>query len=425
MAEIDRFVSFTLPEPERTITPANTGSIRVCVVQNPSPSRRIDAIVFAAAVALSLSCWPLTPWAAAAGASTSAVVAAETTIPHYRARFERQRPLVAVVGENSGTELTDFVIPYGVLSQSGAADVVTVATHPGDLRMRPALKIRPDYTIDQFDARFAEGADYVIVPAVGKRDDPTLLAWVAAQSDKGATLVSICDGALVLAHAGLLEGRRAVAHWATHSQRRRQFPETEWMQNTRYVADGNIVSTAGISAAIPTSIALVEAIAGRARAAALAAELGVADWSARHDSERFRPRLGVNLKPYFATVVANPTFHRMKHLGLPVSTGVDEMALALTVDAFSRTGRSHALSFADTAEPIVTRNRLLVIPDVTADQAQHVDEYLPALPEGPSMQMFDVALNAIAQRYGRSTARGVALAFEYADYEAKPASGRH
>src|SRR4051812_27598980 len=124
-------------------------------------------------------------------------------LPSYQDRFGRAKPVVAVVGENSGTELTDFVIPYGVLARSGAVQLLSVATQGGPLSMRPALKLQPDATTAEFDQRFPQGADYVIVPAVVKPDDATLVAWVAAQGAKGATVVSICDGALIVANAGL------------------------------------------------------------------------------------------------------------------------------------------------------------------------------------------------------------------------------
>src|SRR5437868_4689076 len=184
-------------------------------------------------------------------------------IAPYAARFGRTRPLIAVVGHNAGTELTDFVIPYGVLRESGAADVLAVATQPGPLRLRPAISVEAQATIDQFDQRFPEGADYVIVPAVrtDKIDDPVLLEWLKGQAGKGATIVSICDGALVVAKAGLFKGSRATGHWATQAQREHEFPDTQWLKNTRYVADGKRVSSAGVTAAIPLSLALVEAIA--------------------------------------------------------------------------------------------------------------------------------------------------------------------
>lgn len=334
-------------------------------------------------------------------------------IDPYRARFGRSRPVVAVVGENAGTELTDFVIPYAVLVQSGAADVFTVATGPGLLKMRPALQIQPQATVHDFDARFPDGADYVIVPAVVKSDDPALLAWVAAQGAKGATIVSICDGALVVANTGLMKGHRATGHWATESLREKKYPGTRWEKNVRYVADGRIVSSAGISAAIPTSLALVEAIAGPDRAAAVAKSVGTRDWGTVHDSERFKPRFGRNLMAFAATTYINGWFHSRRSVGVTVAPGVDEIALALTADAYSRTGRSQAYAVATSGGPIKARNGLVIIPDRVSGGPDPVDQTLPAFDATPSTKFLDKALAGIASSFGKTTAYGVALAFEY------------
>ena len=51
-----------------------------------------------------------------------------------------------------------------------------MSTQPGVLRMRPALKVQPDATMAEFDVRFPQGADYVIVPAVVRFKDPALIA---------------------------------------------------------------------------------------------------------------------------------------------------------------------------------------------------------------------------------------------------------
>lgn len=382
----------------------------------PAPNRWTIVLRASAAMTL-LLCVPMPAVAAASHAKSSQFdrtdAAAASKIEPYRARFGRSRPVVAIVGENSGTELTDFVIPYGVLVQSDAADVLTVATRPGLLKMRPALQIQPQATVQDFDARFPEGADYVIVPAVVKRDEPTLLAWIASQGAKGATVVSICDGALVVANTGLMNGHRATGHWATQGLREKQYPNTRWEKNVRYVADGRIVSSAGISAAIPASLALVEAIAGRDRAAAVAKTLGAGDWGTAHNSDGFKPRLGTNLMAFATTTFNNGWFHSRQSIGVPVAPGVDEIALALTADAYSRTGRSQAYAVASSAGPLKTRNGLIVVPERIAGGANPVDRTLPAFDATPSTKFLDKALADIAKSFGRMTAYGVALAFEY------------
>lgn len=338
---------------------------------------------------------------------------AAAALPPYQARPGRDKPVVAVVGLNGGTELTDFVVPYGVLARAGVAQVLAVGTEPGPLAMLPALRIEPDLTTVQFDARFGDGADYVIVPAVARPADAALVAWIAAQAAKGATVVSICDGALVVANAGLFKGRHATGHWASASYRKTHYPDTLWQANVRYVADGPVVSSAGVSAALPTALALVEAIAGREHAAAVARGIGAENWSAEHDSEAFRPRLGVNLGAYLAGY-ANAWFHSPDRVGIPVAAGVDEVTLAFTADAWARSKRSRVFAVAASHAPLRSLHGLTILPDQAlgaVDAPDMLDAGALAVAPGQALAH---ALDALARRYGQRTATLVALEFEYA-----------
>lgn len=341
-------------------------------------------------------------------------VSATERIDTYHARSEREHPVIAVVGVNSGTELSDYIIPYGVLRHSGVGEVVAVATRAGPLTMRPALRIQPQATTAEFDKRFPDGADYVVVPAVVDRTDPALLAWIKAQAAKGSTLVSICDGALVLAGSGVLDGHRATAHWATVDYRRKTFPQVRWVDDRRYVADGKVVSSAGISAAIPTSLALVEAIAGRERAAAVATDMGVREWTPIHDSQRFHPKLGRNLFAFATTQYFNGWFHHTQSVGIPVANGVNEVSLALMADAYTRSGRAHAYAVGTGQAPVRSLHGLILLPDRSGSEA--LDQTIP-VPAGKPAAALDGALGDIARRYGRKTAFGVALDFEYPGYD--------
>lgn len=366
---------------------------------------RVTSLTFAAVVAaVALGSVSAVAGQTPVSAVPSQVTQAHAGIAPYKPRFGRGRPVIAVVGENSGTELTDYVIPYGILRRADVADVVALAAHSGPLTMRPALRIQPQATIDSFDKRYPDGADYVIVPAVVHRDDPVMLAWIRNQAAKGATLVSICDGALVLAATGVLNGHSATAHWATRDYRRKAFPNVRWLDNRRYIADGKIISSAGISAAIPTSLALVEAIGGYSRAAAVARQVGVTDWGPEHNSEIFQPKFGRNLMAFASTNYLNHWFHRQQAVGISVADGVDEVSLALTADAYTRTGRAKAYAVSASPNAILTAGGLKVLPDGIGN----VRTILSA-PEGN----MGTLLTNISRRYGRLTAYGVALDFEY------------
>jgi len=334
--------------------------------------------------------------------------AAESAIPAYAPRPGRAKPVVAVIAENRLSEVTDYIVPYGVLSESGVAEVFSLATQPGPVQMFPALRIQPQATIAEFDARVPDGADYVFVPAVHYTEDPALIGWITAQAGKGATIVGVCDGGWVVANAGLLKGRKAVGHWYSFDSLRKKFTDTEWIRNTRYIADDGVVTTTGVTASIPVSLAIVEAIAGRERAAAVASTLGAQDWSAAHRSERFQ----LSGRDMLTAAENWLAFWSHEEIGIPIADGVDEITLALVADAYSRTYRSNAFSISPTVDGVTTRHGLVVLPDRTSGAAADHTVDLPA--DSRPVKSLDDNLRKIGTLYGPATADFVALQIEYA-----------
>ncbi|WGS01841.1 DJ-1/PfpI family protein [Bradyrhizobium sp. ISRA443] len=321
---------------------------------------------------------------------------------------KRQRPLIAIVGINDMTETTDYLMPYGILKRADVADVVTLATGPGPVTLFPVLKVEPDATIAAFDAAHPDGADYVIVPAMSRDDDPAVVQWIRRQAENGAMIVGVCAGGKVLASAGLLDGRQATTHWFYVKDWRDKHPEIRYVANRRIVVDRGVATTTGISASMPMSLTLVEAIAGRAKAEAVAREIGVGAWDARHDSGAFK-----FTRPFALTAIANTlAFWSSEQLGLALTPGIDEVSLALVADSWSRTYRSHAVTFAATGAPQTTRNGLRIYPQQVATDwpAAHL---LPAVGTTPPAQALDQALKGIETRYGAGTADFVAMQLEY------------
>jgi len=321
----------------------------------------------------------------------------------------RVRPVVAVVGHNAFTELTDYVVPYGVLKLADVADVFALGTGPGPVRLFPAFTVQADATIAEFDSRYPAGADYVVVPAVHEDEDPALLAWVRQQRDKGATLVGICDGVWVLARAGVLRGHRATGHWYSRSALARQFPDTRWVNDRRYVADGKVVTTTGVTASIPVSLALVEAIGGTARAAEVARRIGAAGWSDAYTATPFQ----LGARNLYTAARNTLAFWRHEDLGAALQAGGDDIALALAADAFARTYRSRVLASAPTPAGVRLRSGLVFLPDrgdAAGAALPQSTAHASALAAVPAL---DATLRDIAQRYGADTADFVALQLEY------------
>lgn len=336
---------------------------------------------------------------------------AELELPRYEPRPGRERPVVAVVAYNPATEVTDFVVPYGVMVESGVAEVVAVAPERGPIQMRTALRFQAETSLGDFGARYPEGADYVIVPNIYEGEDHEgVLDWIRHQAELGATIVGVCDGVPTLANSGVLEGRRATGHWRTIDRLERKHPESVWIRNRRYIADGNVITTSGVSASIPVSMALVEAIGGPERAEEVGRTLGIASWGPEHNSERFRLTPGG-----FLTALRNKVFFwAHEELGLEVGPGADEIRVALIADAYGRTLRSRPVTVARSAEPIRTRRGLVLLPDRVSGVANAPDTMLPLMETVPPVEMLDRSLEDIAESYGQATANFVALTMEYA-----------
>jgi putative intracellular protease/amidase len=320
---------------------------------------------------------------------------------------KRQRPLIAIIGINDATETTDYLMPYGILTRADVADVVTLATKPGPVTLYPTLKVEPQATIAEFDAQHPDGADYVIVPAMSRDDDPVALQWIRSQSAK-AIIVGVCVGAKVVGDAGLLHGKRATTHWYSVKEMREKHPTMRYVQDRRVVVDDGVATTTGITASMPMSLTLIEAIAGRDKANAVGRDIGLADWDTRHESDAFK-----FTRPFALTAIGNTAaFWTHERLGIELKEGVDEVSLALVTDAWSRTYRSQAMTFASAAGAQQSKNGIRIYPDQVA-ASWPAERLLPSVGNWKPAEALDNALNGITARYGTRTTDFVAMQLEY------------
>lgn len=326
----------------------------------------------------------------------------DATIEALRRPASRPRPLVAIATARSATETTDLLVPYGVLRRSNAIDVVIVAESLAPLDLMPALRVRPQQTYEAFSTTHATGADYVIVPAMTDANDREAQRFIDAQRRLGATIVGICSGARVLAAAGLLDGRRATAHWADLVELQQAHPTMTWARDRRYVVDRGVMTTTGVSASVPASLALIEAIAGRATAQRVADELRVQSWLESHDSDAFGLD-GDDLSIAAGNILAPWNKER---IAIAVRDGVDEVSLALEADAWSRTYRSRGAATTDDGRTIRTRGGI----EIDTERADHA--HFTASNDGA--RALDLALDAIAARYSIATAHFVSMQLEHA-----------
>jgi AraC family transcriptional regulator, transcriptional activator FtrA len=175
-----------------------------------------------------------------------------------QSRGKNASHVVAVVAYDgvSAFEL-GFTLEVFGLSQMGPDwyRVVVCAERPGQpLKANEGLKVIADTGLSAL-AR----ADTIIVP--GSREiveaSPVLLDALKREHRRGARVASICAGAFILAAAGLLDGRRATAHWAHTDTLSRRYPRVQVDANVLYVDDGDIMTSAGRAAGLDLCLHIV------------------------------------------------------------------------------------------------------------------------------------------------------------------------
>jgi putative intracellular protease/amidase len=176
---------------------------------------------------------------------------------------------IAIVLYDRFTAL-DAIGPYEVLSRLPGARTTFVAAEPGPVTTdNGMLTILAERSLQELAS-----PDVVLVPGgpgeVVQRAGGPVLDWLRSADETSTWTTSVCTGSLILAAAGLLEGRRATGHWLAMEQLRRLGAEPV---AERVVYDGKLVTAAGVSAGIDMALALAASIAGETVAQAI--QLGI------------------------------------------------------------------------------------------------------------------------------------------------------
>ena len=171
-------------------------------------------------------------------------------------------------------EVLDFCGPYEVFSvtrlneerrreESSPFEVLLVAEGAEPVVATGGLRVIPDATLETCPA-----LEILVVPGGwGTRKEmrnQRVLMWIAERAKEVETLTSVCTGAMLLGQAGLLDGRRATTHWRSLDWMRQSFPAVTVEDKLHVVEDGQVLTSAGISAGIDMALLVVARYVGEA-----------------------------------------------------------------------------------------------------------------------------------------------------------------
>lgn len=204
----------------------------------------------------------------------------------YVAAAANQKSVAILIFD--GVQIIDYTGPYEVFGQAGFR-VFTVASSAEPVTTNMGMKVTPSYTLAQ-----APPADVLVIPG-GSVDamvgNAAVADWIRDRAGTAGTarhVLTVCNGAFILAQTGLLDGLTATTFYDLIPALREAAPKTRIVSDQRYVDNGKIITTAGLSSGIDGSLHVVERLLGRARAQQAALNMEY-DW--RPDSGYARASL--------------------------------------------------------------------------------------------------------------------------------------
>ena len=211
----------------------------------------------------------------------------------------------------NGVQIIDYTGPYEVFGQAGL-QVFTVAITAAPITTNMGMKVTPHYALDE-----APAADVLLIPGGGviaTQQDSHVLKWIQERSKLAEYVISVCNGAYILAKTGLLDGLTATTTAGLIDGLATVAPKVNVVRDQRYVDNGKFITTAGLSSGIDGALYVVSKLFGKGQAQLTA--LGMEyDW--KGDSKYARASLADR---YISKVLG-------KGLRLPVPEGVQSRLL--------------------------------------------------------------------------------------------------
>jgi len=178
----------------------------------------------------------------------------------------KQRKVAILVFQD--VEVLDFCGPFEVFSVAGKKiqkkyfETFTVAEQKAPVLTANGLSVNPDH-----DFGDCPKAEILVIPGGwGSRAAMTnkdILAWVKEDSRKAEIVLSVCTGALILGRAGLLDGLAATTYHTAFDLLKEAAPNTEQRPGERFVDNGKVITSAGVSAGIDAALHVVGRLHGR------------------------------------------------------------------------------------------------------------------------------------------------------------------
>jgi len=167
-------------------------------------------------------------------------------------------------------ELLDF---YGPLEMFGnlkpEIEIITIAENSG-----PVPSFQGPQSVAEFDYQNCPQLDLILLPGgfgtIQELGNPAILSFLKQRVPTAKVTMSVCSGSWILAKAGLLDGRRATSNKVYFKMATQQSDQVDWVPEARWVEDGPVFTSSGVSAGIDMALAVIASLYGEDKAMEIA-----------------------------------------------------------------------------------------------------------------------------------------------------------
>jgi len=282
------------------------------------------------------------------------------------------KPTAAVLLADPTTEVFDFIVPYEMLAMTKSYNVYAVAPDKNVKTLSGGLDLMPHYSFDELDRLLGKSPDLIVIPAMPMVDEAKykpVREWIRKHAD--TKLLSICAGGLNLADTGLLKGKEAITDWKSFDYHETdKYPDTKWRRDVRYVADGNVVTSAALTSGVDAVLYVISQQLGEPMAEKIAKELNYPFYSFVKNPK---------IDPYHVDrtemiFTFNQAFQwNKKSAGVLLYNGMDDGALSTIFDTYAASGTTKLSTVSDARQPVVTKYHLNLVTRYQSSNAPKLD----------------------------------------------------
>ncbi|MEO6115474.1 MAG: DJ-1/PfpI family protein [Pseudolysinimonas sp.] len=317
--------------------------------------------------------------------------------------------VVAVVLGSSGSDAADVLAPFEVLASSPAFSVYTIADSTKPASLDGGISVQPDYAFSDVADGKAPQPDLVVVPAVNLPAGPEEQGardFIAGAYSAGSHILGVCAGSRLLAASGILDGLNATSHWSRISALEESNPEVNWVRGQRYVQDGRVTTTGGVTSSIWGALRVMADMAGDSEAMRVGTQIAYPGWSLDAPTAMPVNRFGLA----DAAVLINTAFPWARPtIDVELADGVGEIdaAALFEVYTYSQAAQTRAVSEAGVVR---TRHGLTLLTEIGG--GAHVLK-AGRLPGRAGYGGFDAAFEQLARTVSPGTVMSVSKMLEY------------